>query len=447
MTIRTSLANGAIGLVVTTVTACGTGGDGGSPAPTPTVVNVQEKASSTPCAIDPALTAAARPATTDMTSPRDRRVLRVGPGHAFTTPSQAARVAQDGDTIEIQPGTYTGDVAVWTKNGLTIRGGAAGSSARAVLDAAGASAQGKAIWVVQGKDTVIENIEFRHARVPDQNGAGIRAEGANLHLRNTAFFDNENGVLAAGNPLSTITVERSEFARNGRGDGYTHNLYVNHVHQLIVRDSYFHETQLGHNLKSRARISRVHNSFFGDLANGAASYQLDFPNGGQIELRGNTVQKGVLAQNFTMVAIGEENGCWPSNSVALSHNTLVAADRGLASTPKFLMINGIGDVRTTANLFIGPVHAKRVIGIDESSIVSRDDRKWLNTRLPAGAEAVLDLRPAPGDLTGADALVLTVPPDSAPLTDDVPASYPPSLPLITIAVNGQRLAGARQFSR
>src|SRR5687768_14294906 len=49
-------------------------------------------------------------------------VLRVGPSRDLQVPSQAAAVAKDGDTILIDTGTYSGDVAAWHASRLTIRG-------------------------------------------------------------------------------------------------------------------------------------------------------------------------------------------------------------------------------------------------------------------------------------------------------------------------------------
>ena len=128
------------------------------------------------------------------------RVLPVGAGAEFATPSKAAAVARDGDTVEILAGVYARDVTVWRANNLTIRG----VHGRAVLDAMGAAYGGKAIWVIQGKNTTIENIEFAHCKVPDKNGAGIRQEGATLTLRHCLFRDNEDGVLAGDNAESEI---------------------------------------------------------------------------------------------------------------------------------------------------------------------------------------------------------------------------------------------------
>lgn len=78
-------------------------------------------------------------------------VLHVGPGEQFQVPSQAAAVAHDGDDVQIDAGLYVGDVAVWRANNLTIEG--VGGFAH--LDAAGQSAQGKAIWVIQGSNTTV----------------------------------------------------------------------------------------------------------------------------------------------------------------------------------------------------------------------------------------------------------------------------------------------------
>src|SRR5262245_2085683 len=68
------------------------------------------------------------------------RVLRVGHERALKTPARAAALAQDGDVVEIDAGTYEGDAAVWRANRLILRG--VGGRARVV--AAGAHAEGKA---------------------------------------------------------------------------------------------------------------------------------------------------------------------------------------------------------------------------------------------------------------------------------------------------------------
>src|SRR5262245_27983068 len=89
-------------------------------------------------------------------------VLHVGPGKPLAVPSAAAKSAKDGDVIEIEAGTYEADVATWTQNNLMIRG----VGGQVYLQANGANAAGKGIWVISGRDTTIENVAFSGARVP-----------------------------------------------------------------------------------------------------------------------------------------------------------------------------------------------------------------------------------------------------------------------------------------
>ena len=118
--------------------------------------------------------------------------LRVAPAGPLTRVADALQLAADGDTIEVMPGEYRGDVAVITQRQLTIRG----IGRRPVFSADGRDAEGKAIWVVRDGDIRVENIEFRGARVADGNGAGIRFERGRLHLLRCAFFDNDIGLLS-----------------------------------------------------------------------------------------------------------------------------------------------------------------------------------------------------------------------------------------------------------
>jgi hypothetical protein len=253
------------------------------------------------------------------------RLLEVGPGRPYAVPSAAAAVARDGDVIRIAAGEYRGDVARWAANRLTI----CGSGGRARLFADGRSAQGKAIWVIAGDGVVVDGVDFHDAKVPDRNGAGIRTEQAGaLTIRHCGFYDNENGVLG-GRPGATLTIEFSEFARSGHGDGYSHNLYVNDVDRLVVRASVFREVRIGHNLKSRARESIVEHSHLMDGPEGRSSYLADFPNGGRVLLRGNLMHKGPKAENPNAIAFGTEGLKGDGDHLlTMRHNTLVVDHPG-----------------------------------------------------------------------------------------------------------------------
>jgi hypothetical protein len=249
------------------------------------------------------------------------KVLRVGPGQRYRKPCQAIAAARPGDEIQIDARgnrTYRGDVCAWSTNRLTI----IGIDGRAHVDAAGRSSQGKAIWVIAGNDTTIENIEFSGARVADQNGAGIRQEGANLLVEHCYFHDNQEGILAGDNPASSIVIDFSVFARNGAGDGFSHNLYVNHVRSFTLRYSYSTDARVGHLVKSRAlRNYILYDRLTGE--HGTDSYELDLPNGGLSYVIGTVIEQGTSTQNPNMLAYGEEANLNPDSHLYAVNDTFV----------------------------------------------------------------------------------------------------------------------------
>jgi len=245
--------------------------------------------------------------------------LRVGPGEKITRITDAAKLAKEGDTVEILPGEYMGDVTVWLQKTLTIRG----IGQRPVLVADGKHAEGKAIWVIRNGEFLIDNIEFRGTRVPDGNGAGIRFERGKLTVRRCAFIDNQTGLLTSGAMDAELDIENSEFFRNGTGNGQTHNLYIGAIAKATITGSRFHAVNVGHLIKSRARQSDFRYNFIYDGPAGKASYEVEFPNGGVVMLVGNIVGQGATTQNPIVISYGAEGETWPENSLTLIHNTLI----------------------------------------------------------------------------------------------------------------------------
>lgn len=299
-------------------------------------------------------------------------ILEVGPGKQYAKPSAAAAAARAGNVIKIQAGQYRGDVAYWGANNLTI----CGVGGRAVLYADGKSSGGKAIWVVGGSDITIDSVEFRNAAVPDKNGAGIRMEHktGDLRIINSGFFDNENGILTTGGPV-TLTIERSEFARNSDGmvRGQAHNLYAGAIDKLTVSASYFHEARYGSNLKSRAKVSIVENSYLMDGPSGPGSYMTDFSNGGKVYLRGNMIHKGPRAPNNVAIQFGAEGKRWEENSLELINNTVVTT----RPNSTFLRVaSWAQSVKLTSNIFASNNASDTLISGSEfpiKSIVKRSN--------------------------------------------------------------------------
>jgi hypothetical protein len=301
------------------------------------------------------------------------RILRVGPGQMHKRVDEVARIARDGDTVEIEAGDYEGDVATWTQNNVTLR--AVGGRAR--LDAHGAASEGKAIWVIKGNGVVVEGIDFTHARVPDRNGAGIRHEGGSLTVRDCRFIDNEDGILTSNNKMSELRIENSEFGGNGAGDGRSHNLYVGQIRRLTVIGSYFHHARVGHLLKSRAARNDVMYNRLTDETGGSASYELEFPAGGLAYVVGNIIEQSPQTENPTIVSYGAEGYPWPQNELYLVNNTIVD-DRPqegtflhvAAGTARIVAINNLLLGRGTLNAAGAGKYLNNVV-VNESEVASR----------------------------------------------------------------------------
>ena len=245
----------------------------------------------------------------------------VGPGERVTSITEAAQLARNGEVVEIRPGEYHGQPAVWTQDKLLIRGAAGG---RPVMLADGRSAEGKAIWVVRGGRVDIDNIEFRGARVPTGNGAGIRFEGGQLVVRRSAFVDNENGILTANQPDMTLEVYDSRFGAAPQHAGMLHHLlYVGAIGRFVLEGSHFEQGYLGHLVKSRARENLIRYNQLVDGAGGRASYELEFPDGGVAHVIGNVIGQSAETDNPVLISYGAESARWPDNALFLAHNTLL----------------------------------------------------------------------------------------------------------------------------
>ena len=283
------------------------------------------------------------------------RTWRVGPDRPLATPSEAAAVAGDGDTVLIDAGTYAGDVATWTQDDLTLRG----VGGRAHLRADGQNAQGKAIWVIAGDRTTVDRIEFSGATVPDQNGAGIRQEGTDLTVTRSWFHDNQNGILTGANTESDLVIRRSRFFRNGGGDGYTHNLYVGEVRSLTVTGSWLWGADVGHELKSRAATNTIVGNRISD-ADATASYSIDLPNGGRSLIAGNVIIQGPSSENSALVSYGAEGLTHSSSRLWVVNNTFV--NRRTSGTFVALADGSRADLRN--NLLVGPGDLSNLAGVD-----------------------------------------------------------------------------------
>ncbi|WP_353654378.1 carbohydrate-binding domain-containing protein [Azospirillum sp. A1-3] len=242
--------------------------------------------------------------------------LTVGSGKMYARLSDAISASKSGDVIQVQAGTYTNDTAS-INHKLTIQG----VGGLAHLQTTGNIGNGKGILVANA-DLTLDHIEFSGATVADANGAGVRYQAGNLSIQNCYFHDNQNGILANPSATGTINITGSEFAHNGSGTGYTHGIYVGDIAKLTVTNSYFHDTSVGHHIKSRAEVTDITNNRIIDGDGGTASYSIDVPNGGATTIRGNTIVQSATSQNPAIVAYGEEGGLHANSTLAVTGNTI-----------------------------------------------------------------------------------------------------------------------------
>lgn len=246
--------------------------------------------------------------------------MRVGPGEKVATLLEAARLARDGDVIEIRPGVYRGQPVVWTQDRLLIRG----AGERPVMLADGRDAGGRALWVVRGGRVRIENVEFRGARAADGPGAALRFEAGQLSVAACRFIDNDVGLVTADGPALSLEIVDSEFGDAPQQGKLPHHLLdVGAIGRLSLRGSRLHDGYLGHLLRSRARDSRLFYNLLADGAGGKASYELAFPDGGLAYVVGNVIAQGAASSDPAMIAYGGEGAPWPENGLYLAHNTLL----------------------------------------------------------------------------------------------------------------------------
>ena len=287
----------------------------------------------------------------------------VGPTRTYTFCSQVASLVQQGDTVLIDPAVYVNDPQViWNKNNLYL----AGNGGRPRLEAGSIIANdmvnGKGIFVISGSNVHVHNIEFANAVVQDNNGAGIRQEGANLLISNCLFVSNEMGILGGNIPNCKTTIEYCEFLNGGStfNPGYQHNIYINHIDTLVFRYNYSHDAIAeGHELKSRATYNFI---LYNRIANENSedSRTIDLPNGGTSVVVGNIIEQGPNSANSNLLGYGLEGLTNPApHSLYCCSNTFI----NRKSTGSFIQIaNGTDTLFAKNNIFGGAKTGGLIIG-------------------------------------------------------------------------------------
>jgi hypothetical protein len=291
------------------------------------------------------------------------KVYQVGATRTYTAPSAVQNLVADGDTVEIDAGTYT-DCSTWRANNLFITG--VGGYAHLQNAVCGQ----KGIFVIYGNNITVEYIEFSGATISQSagdNGAGIRAQGGSFTVRHCYIHDNQDGILSdpavAG---SVVHIEHCEFAYNGDSSdsraGYEHNMYIGNnitasdsitYDSVFVEFCYTHGAAVGHDIKSRGHRNYILYNRIMDETDGLASRDIDLPNGGQAYIIGNLIEKGTKAQNSNTMEMGLEGLINPGPQDLFIVNNTFVNDRG--GTASFINVpnSGMDTVEIINNIFAG----------------------------------------------------------------------------------------------
>ncbi len=267
--------------------------------------------------------------------------LTVGPGKGFTTINGAIAASHNGDTIDVQAGNYVNNFAV-ISDSITLQ--AVGGMVN--MTETQPPPNDKGMFTV-GTDlsghllapnVTINGFQISGVAIPARlgdNGAAIRYQAGNLTLNDDWFHNNQEGLLATPFVTGTgnITISDSEFGFNGSGNGQTHGIYVGSIYSLTISDSYFHDTVVGHDIKSRAENntitdSRIYGSSAPNGDTGNDSYQIDLPNGGKDIVTGDVLEKGLHSQNPHFIAFYEapasgDGPKWANSSLLVEDDTFI----------------------------------------------------------------------------------------------------------------------------
>ncbi len=294
------------------------------------------------------------------------KVWQVGPTRTYKVPSDVSGLVSDGDTVEIDAGTYT-DCTTWTNNNLLLEG--VGGTGLTYVHLQNSVCGLKGIWNFEppAQNITVERIEFSGASISGSdggNGAGIRSQGGSFTIRYCYFHDNQDGILsntAAGNDSTDVLIENSEFAYNGCavGDssgcdpGYEHNMYIGSgTRSFIIMYSYIHGAIQGHNIKTRADNNYILYNRIMDQTDGTSSYDIDIAQGGPTVIMGNLIEGGPMKVNHSIICYNEGSTNPGPLNLLLVNNTVVNDQ----TTGYFLFMPKTGNDTLTLinNIFAGP---------------------------------------------------------------------------------------------
>jgi len=236
-------------------------------------------------------------------------------------------------TLRFDAGRYR-ECGVQVSGNVTFQAAVPG---KVIMD--GKLCEGKGGLVLRGASARVEGFIFTNYRGEDGNGAGIRLEKGHLTVVQSWFKDSDEGILAANDPKSTITIDRSTFTHLGRCDrglSCAHSVYLNFYDKVTITNSRFEAGDGGHYIKIRARVVDIHDNVIDDTAGHRSNYLIDLPAGSTGRIVNNWMVQGSHKENpGTIIAVSAESRDHPTDGLTIEGNTLRMAP-GAPRGPAFV---------------------------------------------------------------------------------------------------------------
>ncbi|WP_425228221.1 right-handed parallel beta-helix repeat-containing protein [Sphingomonas sp.] len=255
-------------------------------------------------------------------------------GQGFARLQEAVSSIRTGaGTILIAPGVYH-DCAVQAGGDITFRARQPGT---AVFE--GTTCEDKAVLVLRGRSSAVDGLVFRHLRVGDGNGAGIRTELGDLTVTRSMFLDSQEGILGGEPTGQRIVIDHSTFAGLGQCDetrDCAHAIYLANRGQVMVTNSRFERGTGGHYVKLRSPRVTITGNSFDDTAGRSTNYMIDLPDGATGLIARNAFVQGSHKENHSgLIVVAAEARTYPSAGLRVEGNDARLAP-GAPTGPAFV---------------------------------------------------------------------------------------------------------------
>ena len=227
------------------------------------------------------------------------KTLTVGAGKEFNTIAAAVAASHDGDTIAVSAGTYSNDFFTITdKISIVGVGGMVN-----LVDTQTNPTQRAAITVQN--DATLTNIAVSGVT----KGAAIAFLGGKLTLNNDYIHDNQTGLVGDTATSGSITINGSEFARNG--DATDGNISVGSIGSLTITSSFIHDATGGNEIRSGAAETVIASN---RIIQGAAASGIALVGGQAAIITGNSIKTNANASQagFIVATPGASKTAQPS---------------------------------------------------------------------------------------------------------------------------------------